>query len=93
MRQDPKLKEDKIEHPETHFNSPTDVVKDRALSHEEKKNALDTWEQNARQLLTASNEGMPGREEGLSRDDAPKLGQVIRAKAKIGAKSKPKPSH
>jgi hypothetical protein len=93
MRQDPKLKEDKIEQPEIHFNSPTDVVKDRTLSHEEKKNALDTWEQNARQLLTASNEGMPGSEEGLDKQDNHRLGEVILAKGNIGQPPKHKPSH
>lgn len=35
------------------------VVKDEDLSTREKKDALDTWEQDARQLLVASDEGMP----------------------------------
>jgi hypothetical protein len=42
-----KLKTDKIEQPEAHFQSPTDVVKDNKLSHEEKKTALNTWEQDS----------------------------------------------
>jgi hypothetical protein len=43
--------------------------------------------------LTASNEGMPGRDEGIRAGDAPKLGEVIRAKASIGEKPKPKAAH
>jgi hypothetical protein len=92
MTEKSKLKNDKIEQPEAHFQSPTDVVKDRNLSHEDKKNALNTWEQDAHQLLTASNEGMPGSEEGLDKEDNPRLGEVIRAKGKIGQPPKHKPS-
>ena len=44
MTQGSKLKNDKIGQPETHFQSPTDVVKDRNLSREDKKNALNTWD-------------------------------------------------
>ena len=51
-----KRKNDKIACPETHYLSPNDIVKDHTLSHEEKKCALSTWEQDARQLLIASNE-------------------------------------
>jgi hypothetical protein len=93
MTQDSKLKNDKIEQPATYFEVPTDVVRDRNLSHQEKKNALNTWEQDARQLLTASNEGMPGREEGMNREDNPRLSEVICAKGKIGQPPKHKPSH
>jgi hypothetical protein len=93
MTEDAKMRNDKIEQPENHFEAPTDVVKDRNLSHEDKKNALNTWEQDARQLLTASNEGMPGRVEGLEKEDDHRLGEVIRAKGKIGQPPKHKPSH
>jgi hypothetical protein len=79
--------------PETHFQSPTEVVKDKRLTHEDKKTALNTWEQDARQLLTASNEGMPGSEEGLDKENHHRLGEVIRAKGKIGQPPKHKPSH
>ena len=41
-----------------HFDKPKDVVKDKDLFTHEKKDALDTWEQDARQLLIASNEGI-----------------------------------
>ena len=93
MPQNAKMKNDKIEQPETHFESPIDLVKDRNLSHEEKKTALNTWEQDARQLLTASNEGMPGSEEGLVKKDNHRLAEVIHAKGKIGQPPKHKPSH
>jgi hypothetical protein len=89
-----KPKEDpKVENPATHFDKPQDVVQDKALSTEEKKKALNTWEQDARQLLTASNEGMPGSEEGAQPDDHHRLGEVVRAKDAMGEKPKPKPSH
>ena len=84
---------DKVEDPKTHFDKPKEIVQDKALSHEEKKKALGTWEQDERQLLTASNEGMPGRDEGLQPDDDNRLGEVVRAKGKIGEKPKHKPSH
>lgn len=85
-------KVDRIKHPETHYKRPEDILEDNALSFEEKKEALDTWEQDARQLVTASNEGMPGSHEGEQRDDHHQLGQVVRAKEKLGATSTHKPS-
>jgi hypothetical protein len=63
------------------------------LSLNEKKKALNTWEQDARQLLTASNEGMTGSEEGAQPDDHNRLGEVVRAKDKIGEKPGDKPAH
>jgi hypothetical protein len=83
----------KIENPQSSFDHPNDVVKDRQLSPGEKQDALNTWEQDARQLLTASDEGMPGSEEGVEQKDSHRLGEVVRAKVKIGAKSNPKASH
>jgi hypothetical protein len=55
--------------------------------------ALNTWEQDAHQLLTASGEGMPGSQEGLKPRDHHRLGEVLRAKEKIGANPKHKASH
>ena len=83
----------KVENPATHFDKPQDIVQDKNLSMEEKKKALSTWEQDARQLLTASNEGMPGSEEGAQPDDHHRLGEVVRAKDTMGEKPKHKPSH
>ena len=84
---------DKIANPEAHFEKPKEVVQDDALSHDEKKKTLNTWEQDERQLLTASNEGMPGSDEGARKDDHNRLGEVVQAKDKIGEKPKHKPSH
>src|SRR5665647_1610216 len=75
---------DKVENPEAHFAKPKQVVKDNVLSHDEKKKALNAWEQDERQLLTASNEGMSGSNEGLRVDDDNHLGDVVRAKGTIG---------
>ncbi len=76
-------KTDKIEHPQSHYDTPAQLLEDRALSVEEKLDALNIWEQDARQMLTASNEGMPGSEEGTDPSDRPMLGQVERAKQKL----------
>lgn len=84
---------DKVKNPKAHFDKPKKVVRDKALSHAEKKKALNTWEQDERQLLTASNEGMAGSNEGLQSEDGNRFGEVVRAKEKIGEKPKHKPSH
>ena len=86
------LSDQKVDKPASKFETPSDVVKDKDLSHEEKKKALDTWEQDARQLMTASNEGMAGCDEGVTKDDPHQFGQVVRAKDKLGEKPKHKPS-
>ena len=87
-----KLKIDKIEHPATFYATPDDIVKDNGLSAEEKKKALNSWEQDARQQLTASSEGMAGSNEGVDPSDHPRVGEIQRAKDKIGEKPKHKPS-
>ena len=84
---------DKVERPETQFDKPKEVVQDKTLSPHEKKKALNTWEQDERQLLTASNEGMPAPDEGLQSDDGNRLDEVVRTKEKMGEKPKHKPSH
>jgi hypothetical protein len=43
--------------------------------------------------MTASNEGMPGSDEGAQPEDHPRFGEVARAKAKIGKTPTHKPSH
>jgi hypothetical protein len=60
----------KVDNPAAIFEKPSDVVKDRKLSQDEIRKALNTWEQDARQLMTASNEGMPGPEEGVATEVA-----------------------
>jgi hypothetical protein len=84
---------DKVENPKAQFEKPKDIVQDKALSQLEKKKALNTWEQDERQLLTASNEGMPGSDEGLRSDGGNRLGEVVGTKEEIGEKPKHKPSH
>ena len=91
MEHDSKV--NKIENPQSSFDHPNDVVKDRKLSPGEKQDALSTWEQDERQLLTASDEGMPGNKEGIERKDSHRLGEVVRAKDEIAAKPNPKASH
>jgi hypothetical protein len=86
-------KNEKVENPATTYNRPHDIVKNKELSQHEKKEALNTWEQDARQLMTASNEGMPGAEEGLKSQDHHRLGEVMRAKDKIGEDPRQMPSH
>jgi hypothetical protein len=93
MTEHANAKQKKLDNPEKHFKKPADVLADEALSEEEKAKALNTWEQDARQMLTASNEGMPGSEEGLEPRDHHGLGEVERAKAQLGKKPKHKPSH
>jgi hypothetical protein len=83
-----KSKTEKIQNPQTYYETPDALIKDPELSPEEKKRALDVWEQDARQMLTASNEGMPGSEEGVSKCDHHQLGQVERAKNKLRDKLK-----
>jgi len=83
----------KVENPATAFAKPLDVVRDSTLSKTEKVEALDTWEQDARQLMTASNEGMPGPREGLDPDDHHQMGQVLRAKEKVGRMPNYKSAH
>jgi hypothetical protein len=92
MVQQTSLKNEKVESPATTYDKPYDIVKDKQLSHDDKKKALNTWEQDARQLMTASNEGMPGPEEGREPQDHHRLGEVVRAKDKIGENPNHKPS-
>ena len=90
---DQRSKVEKLEHPDKHYPRPQDIAEDQSLSPAEKERALNTWEQDARQMLTASNEGMPGSEEGQSTDDHHRLGEVLQAKEKIGAKPRRKFAH
>jgi hypothetical protein len=84
MIQQTSPKKEKMVSPATTYDKPHDIVTDKELSHVEKTEALNTWEQDAWQLMTASNEGMPGAEEGLESQDHHRFGEVVRAKDKIG---------
>ena len=84
----------KIEHQESHYRTPDNLINDQDISFEQKITALDIWEQEARQMLTASGEGMPGNEEGIDPRNHHMLGQVERAKRLImGKNRKRKGSH
>jgi len=85
--------EEKIVNPAITYEKPHDILRDSKLSAHEKKDALSTWEQDARQLLTASNEGMAGPREGLVPEDRHRLGEVVRAKVAMGEAPKHKASH
>jgi hypothetical protein len=82
-----------IDNPAGAFDNPSDVVSESSLSNTEKKEALNTWEQDARQLMTASNEGMPGRQEGIESDDHHRMADVVRAKGALGESPTQKSAH
>jgi hypothetical protein len=58
----------KVNKPHAFFDEPHQVVVDPALSHEQKKEALDALEQDARQMAVAAGEGMAGGEPALLHD-------------------------
>ena len=72
-----------VENPATAFAKPLDVVRDSTLSKTEKVEALDTWEQDARQLMTASNEGMPGPKEGVDPHDHHQMDRILRQRKRL----------
>src|SRR5260370_3323242 len=55
-------KKGKLEKPANHYNSPDDILKDKDLSPAAKRQTLNTREQDARPVLTASNTSL-GREQ------------------------------
>ena len=55
---DPGTTAEKAERPHAHFEAPHEVLVDPELSKEQKVEALDRLEQDARQLAIASSEGM-----------------------------------
>jgi hypothetical protein len=65
--------DDKVQKPAAHVGQPHEVVVDSSLSKSQKVEALDTLEQDARQLSEASAEGMTGGERS-------KLHEVLKAK-------------
>jgi hypothetical protein len=84
-------KDQKIHNPQAEFDKPTDVLKDRELSNTDKKKALENLEQDAHQLMTASNEGMvPENDDGSKHE--PKLEEVVKAQQRIGETPQNKPT-
>jgi hypothetical protein len=58
----------KVQKPSTHYDEPHEVVADSSLSKAQKVEALNTLEQDARQLAEASSEGMSGGERNKLHD-------------------------
>ena len=81
----------KVHNPQAAFDKPSDVVTDSELSKTDKKKALENLEQDAHQLMTASNEGMAPENENVSRNE-PKLDEVVKAQQRIGEKPQNKPT-
>jgi len=81
----------KVHNAQAAFDKPRDVVDDPELSHKEKKRALENLEQDAHQLMTASNEGMAPEREHVVRHE-PKMDEVVKAQHRIGEKPKHKPA-
>jgi len=79
----------KISNPQAEFDKPSDVLRDADLSHAEKKKALENLEQDAHQLMTASNEGMAPENDRLIKNE-PKLDEVVKAQRRIGEMPKHK---
>lgn len=70
-------KTDVIANPTAHVETPTDLLKLQELSEREKKQALDNWEEDARRLAVAADEGMTGGEPS-------RLAEVAEAKNALG---------
>jgi hypothetical protein len=81
----------KIHNPQAEFDKPSDVVKDAELSPTERKKTLENLEQDAHQLMTASNEGMAPENDHVA-DHEPKLDEVVKAQQRIGEKPRHKPA-
>lgn len=62
--------------PARYYRQPSDVVRDRRLSNEERLAILDAWERDARALTVASDENMSGGEPN-------QLSQVIKARMEV----------
>jgi hypothetical protein len=57
-----KLRDEALRNPKETFATPMDVVKTPLLPDEDKKHALETWEQDEEALQRATGEGMGGGE-------------------------------
>jgi Fe-S cluster assembly ATPase SufC len=79
------LKPGKTDSPARHYHKPQEVIRDDALTPEQKRKALETWEVDAQALQRAEDEGMSGGESS-------KLIDVVAAKKdldkKLGSESK-----
>jgi hypothetical protein len=71
--------------PASHFDSPKRILSTENLSDRQKKKALDVWEEDARRLSVATEEGMSGGE-------ASRMDEVAEAKVELGIKDALKPA-
>jgi hypothetical protein len=76
---------DAIANPTRHFDTPQEVLEDAGLSERDKKKVLDAWEEDARRLSVATEEGMSGGEPS-------NMAEVAEAKAELGMADDKRPS-
>jgi hypothetical protein len=76
MTLDTKKLDDVLASPSSHYSSPMQVADASDLSDDQKKMVLDKWEEDARRLAVATEEGMSGGEPSY-------LAEVQEAKAKL----------
>jgi hypothetical protein len=76
---------DLVENPSAHFDSPAAVVTAPDLSDTDKKRVLDAWEEDARRLTVATEEGMSGGEPS-------RMDEVADAKTELGVGDRRRPS-
>ena len=91
MSRETDKKAQKIHNPQAEFDKPSDVVNDSELSQTQKKKALENLEQDAHQLMTASNEGMAPENDRVAEHE-PKLEEVVKAQQRLGEKPQNKPT-
>lgn len=73
--------------PEKAFRAPDDVVKDAALTEEEKLAVLRNWEDDEKALLRADDENMAGQEgEEKSAPPADRLARIKDAESRLSCK-------
>jgi hypothetical protein len=85
-------KDEKIENPASTFDKPSQIIKDRTLSEHEKQTALDRWEQDDRDLMTASDEGMREIDASRVQGGDHQLDDVMRAKLRLAGDATEKSS-
>ena len=66
-----------IANPSAHFDAPSEVLAHPDLSDKQKKGILDAWEEDARRLSVATEEGMTGGEPS-------RITEISEAKAELG---------
>lgn len=57
--------EEAIKNPQKYFNTPSELTQCNEFTNDQKVKILQRWEQDAHQLLVASEEGMDGGEKAM----------------------------